>query len=54
MRKIKEIFIAIHIEQLLSKEEIMELYVTKIFLGHRSYGFGAAARVATLVRTSLN
>nr|WP_282450539.1 PBP1A family penicillin-binding protein [Vibrio sp. 1CM24A] len=45
MRKIKEIFIAIHIEQLLSKEEIMELYVNKIFLGHRSYGFGAASRV---------
>nr|WP_220457557.1 PBP1A family penicillin-binding protein [Vibrio marinisediminis] len=45
MRKIKEIFIAIHIEQLLSKPEIMELYVNKIFLGHRSYGFGAAARV---------
>lgn len=45
MRKIKEIFIAIHIEQLLSKSEIMELYVNKIFLGHRSYGFGAAARV---------
>ncbi|WP_428772697.1 penicillin-binding protein 1A [Vibrio sp.] len=45
MRKIKEIFIAIHIEQLLSKQEIMELYVNKIFLGYRSYGFGAAARV---------
>ena len=45
MRKIKEIFIAIHIEQLLSKPEIMELYVNKIFLGYRSYGFGAAARV---------
>ncbi|MEF1284137.1 PBP1A family penicillin-binding protein [Vibrio sp. M250220] len=44
MRKIKEIFIAIHIEQLLSKEEIMELYVNKIFLGYRSYGFGAAAQ----------
>ncbi|EKO5171623.1 PBP1A family penicillin-binding protein [Vibrio vulnificus] len=45
MRKVKEIFIAIHIEQLLSKQEIMELYVNKIFLGYRSYGFGAAARV---------
>ncbi|SKA49110.1 penicillin-binding protein 1A [Enterovibrio nigricans] len=45
MRKIKEIFIAIHIEQLLTKQEIMELYVNKIFLGYRSYGFGAAARV---------
>ncbi|PFG55151.1 penicillin-binding protein 1A [Vibrio sp. ES.051] len=45
MRKIKEIFIALHIEQLLSKQEIMELYVNKIFLGYRSYGFGAAAQV---------
>ncbi|MEZ8141303.1 penicillin-sensitive transpeptidase [Enterovibrio norvegicus FF-454] len=45
MRKIKEIFIAIHIEQLLTKQEIMTLYVNKIFLGYRSYGFGAAARV---------
>ncbi|CZF80329.1 penicillin-binding protein 1A [Grimontia marina] len=45
MRKIKEIFIAIHIEQLLTKQEIMELYVNKIFLGYRSYGFGAASRV---------
>ncbi len=45
MRKIKEIFIALHIEQLLTKQEIMELYVNKIFLGYRSYGFGAAAQV---------
>lgn len=45
MRKIKEMFIAIHIEQLLTKQEIMELYVNKIFLGYRSYGFGAAAQV---------
>ncbi len=45
MRKIKEMFIAIHIEQLLSKEEILELYINKVFLGYRSYGFGAAAQV---------
>ncbi len=45
MRKVKEVFIAIHIEQLLTKQEIMELYINKIFLGYRSYGFGAAARV---------
>ncbi len=45
MRKIKEMFIAIHIEQLLTKEEILELYINKIFLGYRSYGFGAAAQV---------
>lgn len=45
MRKIKEAFIAIHIEQQLSKKEILELYVNKIFLGYRAYGFGAAAKV---------
>ncbi|MGF1680979.1 penicillin-binding protein 1A [Photobacterium minamisatsumaniensis] len=45
MRKIKEIFIAIHIEQLLTKDEILELYLNKIYLGYRSYGVGAAAQV---------
>ncbi|MBU2978649.1 PBP1A family penicillin-binding protein [Alteromonas sp. C1M14] len=45
MRKIKEIFIAIHMEQVLSKEEILELYLNKIELGHRAFGFGAAAQV---------
>ncbi|MHA2939292.1 penicillin-binding protein 1A [Vibrio sp. RC27] len=44
MRKIKEIFIAVHIEMQLSKEEILELYLNKIYLGYRSYGVGAAAR----------
>lgn len=45
MRKIKEAFISIHIEQQLTKQEILELYINKIFLGYRSYGFGAAAQV---------
>lgn len=45
MRKIKEIFIAIHIEQLLTKDEILELYLNKIYLGYRAYGVGAAAQV---------
>ncbi|MDN4503936.1 penicillin-binding protein 1A [Alteromonadaceae bacterium BrNp21-10] len=45
MRKIKEIFIAWHIEQLLSKEEILELYLNKNELGHRAFGVGAAAQV---------
>ncbi|WEM42486.1 PBP1A family penicillin-binding protein [Photobacterium sp. DA100] len=45
MRKVKEIFIAIHIEQLLSKDEILELYLNKIYLGYRAYGVGAAAQV---------
>ncbi|MGF1740768.1 PBP1A family penicillin-binding protein [Vibrio profundum] len=45
MRKVKEIFIAVHIEHLLTKNEILQLYINKIFLGYRSYGFGAAAQV---------
>ncbi|WP_073579683.1 penicillin-binding protein 1A [Vibrio quintilis] len=45
MRKIKELFIAVHIEQLLTKDEILELYLNKIFLGYRAYGVGAAAQV---------
>ncbi|USD65495.1 PBP1A family penicillin-binding protein [Vibrio sp. SCSIO 43136] len=45
MRKIKEIFLALRIEQMLSKDEILELYLNKIYLGHRSYGVGAAAQV---------
>jgi penicillin-binding protein 1A len=45
IRKIREIFLSFHIESLLTKEEILTLYVNKIPLGHRSYGFGAAAQV---------
>jgi len=44
-RKIKEVFLAIRIEQLLSKDEILELYLNKIYLGYRAYGVGAAAQV---------
>ena len=44
-RKLKEIVLAVIIERELSKEEILELYLNKIFLGHRAYGVGAAARV---------
>ena len=44
-RKIREIFIAFHIESLLTKDEILSLYMNKIPLGHRSFGFGAAAQV---------
>jgi len=45
MRKIKEAFIALHIEQLLTKDEILELYLNKLELGHRAFGVGAAAQV---------
>jgi penicillin-binding protein 1A len=44
-RKIKEIFLALKIEKQLSKQEILELYLNKIFLGYRAYGVGAAAEV---------
>ena len=44
-RKIKEAFLALKIEQQLGKDEILELYLNKIFLGYRAYGVGAAAEV---------
>ncbi|WP_279243774.1 penicillin-binding protein 1A [Candidatus Litorirhabdus singularis] len=44
-RKFKEILLSLEIERSLSKEEIFELYFNRIFLGHRSYGFEAAAQV---------
>ena len=43
-RKIKEVFIAWRMEQVLTKDEILELYLNKIALGHRSYGVVAAAQ----------
>lgn len=45
VRKLREIFLALRIEQELSKDEVLELYLNKIFLGHRAYGVGAAAEV---------
>ena len=44
-RKIREIILALHIEQELTKEEILELYLNKIYLGHRACGIKAAAEV---------
>ena len=45
VRKIREILLSLQMERILSKEKIFELYVNKIFLGHRSYGIAAAAEV---------
>ncbi|RAP72734.1 penicillin binding transpeptidase domain protein [Candidatus Erwinia dacicola] len=45
MRKIKEAFLAIRIEQMMSKDELLELYLNKVYLGYRAYGVGAAAQV---------
>ena len=44
-RKFREVLLAFKIEYALSKDEILELYINKIFLGHRAYGFAAAAQI---------
>lgn len=41
-RKAREILLALRIEQQFSKDKILELYLNKIFFGHRSYGIAAA------------
>jgi penicillin-binding protein 1A len=43
IRKIKEIILALQIEKEYSKNKILELYLNKIYLGHRSYGIAAAS-----------
>lgn len=45
LRKLTEILLALKIERDLSKPEILELYLNKIYLGQRAYGVGAAAQV---------
>ena len=42
-RKIKEIILAIRIEQVLSKDKILELYLNDIYLGYGSYGIAASS-----------
>jgi penicillin-binding protein 1A len=44
LRKLNEIFLALKIERELSKDKILELYLNKIYLGHRSYGIAAASQ----------
>ncbi len=44
-RKLREALLALKIEEKLSKEEILELYLNKIFLGKRAYGVGSAAEI---------
>ncbi len=43
-RKIQEMVLASRIEQLLTKDQILELYLNRVFLGDRAYGIDAAAR----------
>jgi len=42
-RKIKEIIIALRMEKVLEKKQIMELYLNEIYLGNGSYGVAAAS-----------
>ena len=42
-RKIKEILLAIRIENILEKDTILELYLNDIYLGYGSYGIGTAS-----------
>ncbi len=45
VRKAKELLLALRIEQTFSKEDILALYLNKIFFGQRAYGIAAAAEV---------
>lgn len=45
LRKFNEIFLAFKIEEELTKQEILELYLNKIYFGKRAYGVAAAAQV---------
>ena len=42
-RKIYEILLTFKLEHLLSKNQILEIYMNQIYLGNRAYGFAAAA-----------
>ena len=42
-RKIYEVLLTFKLEHLLSKNQILEIYMNQIFLGNRSYGFAAAS-----------
>ncbi|MCX7052986.1 MAG: penicillin-binding protein 1A [Proteobacteria bacterium] len=44
-RKLKEVFLAMRLEREFSKQEILTLYLNRIFLGQRAYGIGAASEV---------
>ncbi len=43
-RKLFEVLLALKIEQQMSKDQILQLYMNQIFLGRKSYGFAAAAQ----------
>ncbi len=45
LRKIYEVLLTFKLEHLLTKDQILEIYMNQIFLGHRAYGFAAASQV---------
>lgn len=45
VRKFKEMILALRIESVLTKQEILALYLNKIYLGNGAYGIGAAAKI---------
>lgn len=44
-RKVKEIWLALKLEDEISKDRILEIYLNEIFLGQRAYGFAAASQI---------
>ena len=42
-RKLTEVLMALRLERMLTKDEILALYLNKVFFGHRAYGVAAAA-----------
>src|SRR5438067_8269035 len=42
-RKLYEVLLTFKLEHLLSKEQILEIYMNQIFLGNRAYGFASAS-----------
>lgn len=44
-RKIYEVLLTFKLEHMLTKEQILEIYMNQIFLGQRAYGFSAAAQI---------
>ena len=44
-RKAKEIWLALKLEDEISKDRILEIYLNEIFLGQRAYGFAAASQI---------
>ena len=45
IRKIKEILLAFQIESKFEKDEILELYLNKAYMGNGAWGIGAAAKI---------